>query len=314
MTPPPFYACVDIGGTKVAVSLADAQSRETQTLYARCSEPTAKEGANDALAQQIIRLIGQACAAHGIAEAQIAAVGVSSCGPFVMNSGMAELAAPNICGGLAGKARGLPNDWMSALLEAPLAARYPIVRVENDGIGALEAERRWGALQGVASCAYVTWSTGIGTGLCVDGHILRGKNGNAGHAGHMIVSDHPDAVCGCGNLGDLEAVVAGNAIPRRFGQEAAALFVAARAGDTKAVAQIDELCKIMGRALYNLIATLDLERISLGGSVFWHNQDYLLPKLRAEITGKLPALTLGCELVPAGLGLKVGDLGALALV
>jgi len=79
MTPPPFYACVDIGGTKVAVSLADAQSRETQTLYARCSEPTAKEGANDALAQQIIRLIGQACAAHGIAEAQIAAVGVSSC-------------------------------------------------------------------------------------------------------------------------------------------------------------------------------------------------------------------------------------------
>jgi glucokinase len=314
MTPPPFYACVDIGGTKVAVSLADAQSRETQTLYARCSEPTAKEGANDALAQQIIRLIGQACAAHGIAEAQIAAVGVSSCGPFVMNAGMAELAAPNICGGLAGKARGLPNDWMSALLEAPLAARYPIVRVENDGIGALEAERRWGALQGVASCAYVTWSTGIGTGLCVDGHILRGKNGNAGHAGHMIVSDHPDAVCGCGNLGDLEAVVAGNAIPRRFGQEAAALFVAARAGDTKAVAQIDELCKIMGRALYNLIATLDLERISLGGSVFWHNQDYLLPKLRAEITGKLPALTLGCELVPAGLGLKVGDLGALALV
>jgi glucokinase len=314
MTPPPFYACVDIGGTKVAVSLADAQSRETQTLYARCSEPTAKEGANDALAQQIIRLIGQACAAHGIAEAQIAAVGVSSCGPFVMNAGMAELAAPNICGGLAGKARGLPNDWMSALLEAPLAARYPIVRVENDGIGALEAERRWGALQGVASCAYVTWSTGIGTGLCVDGHILRGKNGNAGHAGHMIVSDHPDAVCGCGNLGDLEAVVAGNAIPRRFGQEAAALFVAANAGDTKAVAQIDELCKIMGRALYNLIATLDLERISLGGSVFWHNQDYLLPKLRAEITGKLPALTLGCELVPAGLGLKVGDLGALALV
>jgi glucokinase len=314
MTTPLFNACVDIGGTKVAVSLADAQSHHTQTLYARCSEPTAKQGTRDALGQQIIRLIGQACAAHGISEADIASVGVSSCGPFVMHAGMAELAAPNICGGLGGQARGLPNDWMSAPLQAPLAARYPQVRVENDGVGALEAERRWGALQGVASCAYVTWSTGIGTGLCVDGHILRGKNGNAGHAGHMFVSDHPEAACGCGNMGDLEAVVAGNAIPRRFGLEAPALFEAARTGDAKAIAQVDELCTVMGRALYNLIATLDLQRISLGGSVFWHNQDVLLPKLRAAVAGKLPALTDGCEIVPAGLGLKVGDLGALALV
>lgn len=70
----------------------------------------------------------------------------------------------------------------------------------------------------------------------------------------------------------------------------------------------------MGRALYNLIVTLDLERISIGGSVFWHHRDYLLPKLKAVIHGKLPALTAGCELVPAGLGDQVGDWGALALV
>ena len=70
----------------------------------------------------------------------------------------------------------------------------------------------------------------------------------------------------------------------------------------------------MGRALYNLIVTLDLERISLGGSVFWHHQDYLLSRLRAHIAGKLASLTDGCEIVPAGLGLQVGDLAALALV
>ena len=70
----------------------------------------------------------------------------------------------------------------------------------------------------------------------------------------------------------------------------------------------------MGRALYNLVVTLDLERISLGGGVFWHQRDYLLPRLQAFISGKLPALTNGFALVPAGLGERVGDFGALALV
>ena len=77
-------------------------------------------------------------------------MGVSSCGPFVLNKGKIELATPNICGGIAGKARGLPNDWQTALLEATRGTHFPHVRhirVENDGIGALEAERRWGALQ-----------------------------------------------------------------------------------------------------------------------------------------------------------------------
>lgn len=313
----PPVACVDIGGTKVAVSIADALG-----IRGRVAEPTAKEGAPDALGLQIIRLVTQSCAAAGIPVSDLSAVGVAACGPFVLNGGLVELAAPNICGGMAGKARGLPNDWQTAVLEAPLKKAFPRVRVENDGIGALEAERRWGALQingqPMDNCAYVTWSTGIGVGLCVDGHVLRGKNGNAGHAGHLFVTDNDDALCGCGNVGDVEGLAAGNAIPRRFGHlgyaDSAALFVAAHAGDTVAKAIIDDLCRVMGRMLYNLIATLDLQRISLGGSVFWHHREYLLPKLKAQIEGKLPALTQGCELVPAGLGERVGDFGALALV
>ena len=306
-------ACVDIGGTKVAVSVADAQG-----VRGKVSEPTATEGGNDALAQQIIRLVGQSCSSAGVQVADIAAVGVASCGPFVMRDGLIELAAPNICGGLAGKARGLPNDWHTALLEAPLRAAFRNVRVENDGIGALEAERRWGALQGMDNCAYVTWSTGIGLGLCVDGHVLRGKNGNAGHAGHTFVSDNFDALCGCGNVGDVEGLIAGNAIARRFAPlgypDAATLFIAADEGHAGVIAIIDELCRVMGRTLYNLVATLDLQRISLGGSVFWHHRDALLPRLRSHMAGKLPALTDGVELVPAGLGDRVGDYAALALV
>ena len=310
-------ACVDIGGTKVAVSVADANG-----VHGRVAEPTARTGDEGALAAQILRLITQSCSASGVPMAEIEAVGVASCGPFVMQQGLIELAAPNICGGLAGPARGLPNSWTSARLEAPLRQQFARVRVENDGIAALEAERRWGALQQdgqpLDHCAYLTWSTGIGMGLCVDGRVLRGKNGNAGHAGHSFVSDSLDALCGCGNVGDVEGLVGGNAIGRRFSTlgypDAASLFIAAKAGDTRASGLIDELCRVMGRTLYNLIATLDLQRISIGGSVFWHHRDWLLPKLRAEVAGKLPALTDGCTIVPAGLGERVGDFGALALV
>ncbi|CDS51465.1 Putative ROK-family transcriptional regulator [Polaromonas sp. CG9_12] len=304
-------ACVDIGGTKVAVNMVDHRG-----ALGRRVEPTAKQGAPDALARQVLGMIGASCEAAHIDARDIAAVGVASCGPFVLNQGLVELASPNICGALAGSGRGLPNDWTTAVLEAPLREVFARVRVENDGIAALQAERRWGALQGLDHCAYVTWSTGVGVGLCVDGRVLRGKNGNAGHAGHMFVSDNLDALCGCGNIGDVEALVAGNALPRRFPAwlDAASVLIAAKAGETGAIAIIDEICRVMGRMLYNLVVTLDLQRISLGGSVFWHHRDYLLPRLQAQLKGRLPALTDGCTLVPAGLGERVGDFAALALV
>ena len=76
----------------------------------------------------------------------------------------------------------------------------------------------------------------------------------------------------------------------------------------------DDICRVMGRALYNLVVTLDLQRISIGGSVFLHHQAWLLPRLQAHLTGRLPALTDGVELVAAGLGERVGDWAALALV
>lgn len=319
-------ACVDIGGTKVAVTLARDTGQGVALLPGtRCSEPTARSGPPEALALQVLRLLEQSvqCAGAGGESVQrIDAVGVSACGPFVMNQGQVELAAPNICGGLAGPARGLPNDWRSAPLEAPLRAQLQAqhgeelrVRVENDGVAALEAERLWGALHGFDHCAYLTWSTGIGVGLCVGGQILRGKNGNAGHAGHIFVSDDDaQALCGCGNLGDVEALAAGNAIERRFGEGAQALFTRASTGDVQALARVDALCRVIGRTLYNLVATLDLQAISLGGSVFWHHRDLLLPKLRAQVDGKLPALTAGVQIVPAGLGVEVGDYAALALV
>ena len=148
--------------------------------------------------------------------------------------------------------------------------------------------------------------------------LLRGKNGNAGHAGHMCVTDNSDALCGCGNRGDLEALVSGNAIERRFPHlgyaDPATLLIAACAHESRAVGIVDELCRVMGRALYNLVVTLDLQRISLGGGVFWHHRDYLLPRLQAQLDGRFSALTADVSLVAAGLQERVGDYAALALV
>ena len=319
-------ACVDIGGTKVAVSLAQSTAAGDEMLVAtRCVEPTVKTGAADALAQQVLRLIGAAQAkalALGHAAQPISAVGISACGPFVIHDGGVELVTPNICGGMAGPARGLPNDWTSAPLQNPVREGLlraqgvaPLVRVENDGVAALEAERLWGALQGLDNCAYVTWSTGVGAGICVDGRVLHGKNGNAGHLGHIFTTDDATgALCGCGNLGDVEALSAGDAMQRRWGMDAASLMQAAIAGDALALTRVDEACRVLGRGLYNLVVLFDLERISLGGSVFLHNQAFLLPRLAAHISGRLGALTEGFSLVPAGLGGDVGDRAALALV
>ncbi|TFY99060.1 ROK family protein [Ramlibacter humi] len=304
-------ACIDIGGTKVAVSLNDGRSLE---LLGRRSEPTAKQGNNDALARQVLRMVDEACAELGVLPQDVQTVGVSSCGPFVKAAGRVELATPNICGGMAGAERGLPNDWKTAVLEAPLHDRFQQVRLENDCVAALEAERRWGALQGIDHCAYVTWSTGVGTGLCVDGRVLRGKNGNAGHAGHMFASDNGKALCGCGNVGDVESLVAGGSVAHLYGADAATLMQRAQAGDPAALRIVDEMCRVFGRLLYDLVVSLDLQRISLGGSVFWNNRDFLLPRLRPHVLEHMKPVTAGCELVPAGLENRVGDYAALALV
>ncbi len=321
---PRLYAGVDIGGTKVAVCLARAgEGGDPPAILTRVAAPTVKSGPVDALAQQVLALLQQACAEQQVQRADLAGVGVSSCGPFVRRAGAIEVANPNICGGLAGSGGGpQSNDWTQVPLQAPLAqalAGVPL-RIANDAVAALEAERRWGALAGVQDCAYVTWSTGVGVGLCVDGRVLAGKNGNAGHAGHSFVGDVPGhmgaaaPLCGCGNRGDVESLAGGGSLADWLGQNAPTLLAAAQQGDEQALAHVQLLCTLMGRLLYNLVATLDLARISLGGSVFLHHQALLLPLLRRELARHFAALTRGVELVPAGLGHDVGDYAALALL
>jgi glucokinase len=92
------------------------------------------------------------------------------------------------------------------------------------------------------------------------------------------------------------------------------LFNAARAGDAAASALVAQAAQRFGAVLYNLAVTLDTELFVMGGSVFSHHQDLLLPMLHASLTRGLPALTAGVRIVPAALGERTADLGALSLV
>ena len=315
----PLCACVDIGGTKIAASLLTPQGLQYKTSVA-----TPKTGTPLALAQAVLGLIAQVCERAGVQPQALARIAIATCGPLQQVDGAWVLAAPNICGAVGGTLNAsLPNDWQYAPLQAPIQAALPQAQLylALDTVAALQAERRWGALQGFAHCAYVTWSTGIGAALCVEGQVLRGKNGNAGHLGHSLVQDKLADACGCGNAGDVEAVSGGHnwsqQLPALGFVDLPALFAAAQdplnPKQAQALAQIQARARILGRAIYNLVVLGDLERVAIGGSVFWQQQALLLPLLQREVTQRFAALTAQVQIVPAGLGLAVGDYAALAL-
>lgn len=303
-----YIGGLDIGGTKMAATIADS----TGPLI-RIAEPTAKTGSNRAPAEQGIALLKAACAKANIPFDQIDTVGVSSCGPFIKQDGLISLVAPNICGGISNTS-GLPNDWKSVPLESVLREQFKTVVIENDCVAALVAERAFGSAQNVANCAYVTWSTGIGFGLCVDGRLLRGKNGNAGHAGHMLLDDRSTAQCGCGNFGDVEALISGRNLETQFGRSSTDIFEAAKAGEANARTIANESAKWFGRALFNVTAVLDISLFVIGGSVWQHHGDWLMPLVMHELNTRLPALTTGVFLVDPLLDAHVADIGALHLV
>jgi glucokinase len=303
-----YIGAIDIGGTKVTATVASARGP-----LARVTEPTVKSGASRALGDQVIALLRIASEKAGVDFKSIRSVGVSSCGPFAKMNGMLALKAPNICGGLA-DSTDLPNDWDVIPLEQILREQFEQVAIENDCVAALFAERTFGAVRDEPDCAYVTWSTGIGFGLCVDGRILHGKHGNAGHAGHMLMSEQSDALCGCGNRGDLEALISGRGLGLRFSKAVPDLFAAARSGEPAARAALAEAAQYFGRALYNLTAILDMRVFVIGGSIWNNHGEWLLPLVQPELERRLPALTQGVSIVPAALGSLVADVGALSLV
>jgi len=346
----PYLAAVDIGGTKITVSIANISG-----ILVKVYRPVQLEGDNLAVPRQVDSMVGYACEQTGIGKDEITAIGVSTCGPFGIRDGELVLVAPNLCGGLA-KERGIiPNDWTEIPLQRELSRIYNKIHIENDGISAVTAERMFGAGSGEDNVVYITWSTGIGSGAYVDGRPIKGKNGNAPHIGHIyLVDDGPR--CGCGNFGDMEALASGVAIARDYGSRLTAggttsedvtpmdvtvgdtttkdvaagdvtaegvtagsvtaeeVFNLFRKGDPKAKSVITNAARYFARGLVSINAILDTRVFIIGGSVFMNNRHILLPLVKEEFFKSFPALSKNVEFRPCALDSYLGDLAALCLV
>jgi glucokinase len=187
---------IDLGGTQIRAALID----QSGTILKRVAQLTRADAGPDVVIGQMVAL--GALAADGVSRDALAGVGVSSPGPLDTREGVA-LAIPTLAG------------FVDFPLRAALARALSLpVAVENDGIAAALGEWTFGAAKGLANAVYVTVSTGIGGGVIVDGRVLRGRRGMAGHVGHMSFV-RGGALCVCGNHGCFEAYGSGTAFTRR---------------------------------------------------------------------------------------------------
>lgn len=218
------------------------------------------------------------------------AVGVGSGGPMTRGG---ELLSPlNIPG------------WRGFPLLDRLSQEYGLPVVVDNDAKALAVGEAWrGGGAGVRDFLAMVVSTGVGGGLVVDGRLLDGASGNAGHVGHVVVV--PDgALCGCGARGCLEAEISGTGLARRLGGPAAG------AGPE----EVERAGRLLGLGLASVVSLLDLSVVLVGGSValgfgapfFAAANAALREHAQLDYTG-------GCEVRPVGLGTEGPLVGAGAL-
>ena len=194
---------VDIGGTKVAAGLVNADGE----ILAHNRTPMVTSGApSDGLAA-VSKAIGELFPDMA-SQNQIAAIGVCAPGPLNPDTGTI-LNPPNL------------TIWHNYPLAEEMRRLYKApVRVDNDANAAALAEAKWGAGRGYRNIFYATIGTGIGTGIIFDGRIYHGKTGAAAEGGHVGI-DWDGPVCNCGKRGCIETLAAGPAIAQRARQKLA---------------------------------------------------------------------------------------------
>lgn len=302
---------LDLGGTQVRAALVMGAE-----VLARAAEPTDVRGGPEAVMGQMERLMERVLPRRDWPS--LAGVGVSSPGPLDTTTGTV-LNIPTLPG------------WDGLPLRDLLAKRtgLPVV-LENDGKAAAQGEWRHGAGQGLRSLVYVTVSTGIGGGAIVDGRLLHGRRGMAGHVGHLPL-DPEGPLCSCGARGCFEALASGSALGQRAQALAAAepqgrlaalagpegatahhAVLAARDGDWAALALLGEEARLLGLGFTGLIHLYSPEAVIMGGGVS-EAFDLLEGGIRAAIRARAMTAFRDVPVLRAGLGGNAGLVGAAAL-
>jgi glucokinase len=289
---------VDIGGTKLAAAWAVGDG----TLRGRRAVPTPDGPDADDVFGVLVELLDAVC--DGVTPK---AVGVGCGGPMTWPEG--EISALNI------------PAWRSFPLRARLAEHFPGVPVvvHNDAVAMALGEQRYGAGRGARAFLGVVVSTGVGGGLILDGRVISGPTGNAGHVGH-VVADPDGPSCSCGGVGCLEAIARGPATvawaveqgwaPPSGEPDGRQLVAAARDGDAVALAALTRAGRALGVALASVAAALDLDRIAIGGGLA-NAGGLLLDPARAGFDRHARLdFTRRCRIVAAELGGDAGLVGA----
>jgi len=297
---------LDIGGTKCAVITGLMDEQGQIAIQAREAFPTPKTQ------EEAIQRLGD-LAEKMTAGQTIAAIGISAGNPMDAEKGML-LNPPNLPGwtGIS------MTDRMTERFHAP-------ARMENDANACALAEYRLGAGKGCTNMVFITFGTGFGAGLILDGRLYRGTTGCAGELGHWRLRE--DGPSGYGKLGSFEGFCSGggmaqlaqtvahrylqNGTPPAYQQfDVKTVAQAARAGDPAALEVFDLCGKRLGQGLALVSDLLDVERIVLG-SIFARCEGLLVKPMREVFDREtLPNRT---QILPAALGEQIGDYAALTI-
>ncbi len=288
-------AALDIGGTKIEAGVVSADGTilhrrraPTQVFAPSQSSAGGDSAANDPLTQQVIRMLEDVISQSGVSPS---AVGVGCAGPMsgFGPSGATAVSPLNI------------EPWSGHRLGSEVSAALDLpTYVDNDAKALAMAEGRWGAAKDTSNFLAMVVSTGVGGGLVLNGAPLDGREGNAGHIGHLIVEPN-GARCVCGARGCLEAEASGMAIERRTGSE-------------PRLAPREERLRcgrMVGRAVASVANLLDLRLAVVAGSVALGFSEPFFTAAQEELDRlALLDFSRGARIRPAGCGADGPLLGA----
>jgi glucokinase len=279
------YAGVDLGATYIRAIVGD----ETGAELGSDKRKTPQGPAGITVTEAVLEALRHACEHAQIDPVDLRAVGIGSIGPL------------DLAGGAVENPANLPDSIDRLPLVGPISnlAETDDVYLHNDTIAGVIGER-FHSDRNPDSMVYVTISTGIGAGVCVDGHVLSGWDGNAGEVGHITLD--PDGLmdCGCGKPGHWEAYCSGNNIPRYAktlyrnqdwktelpvsDDEFSAIDVYAHAGEDEfADHVIEQITQWNVQGFANIIHSYAPLVIYVGGSVAIHNEELVLDPVRERL-------------------------------
>ncbi|WP_175409643.1 ROK family protein [Streptomyces sp. TRM64462] len=300
-----LVAALDIGGTKIAGALVDRDGR----ILLRARRPTPAQEDGDTVMGAVAAVLAELAASPLWAGA--VAVGIGSAGPVDAAAG--TVSPVNVPGW-----RGYP---LVARVREATGGHLPVALV-GDGVAMTAAEHRHGAARGHDNALCMVVSTGVGGGLVLDGRLHPGPTGNAGHIGHMSVDLDGDP-CPCGGRGCVERLASGPNIARRALENgwrpgpdgdtsAAAVAVAAHAGDAVARASFDRAARALAAGIAATASLVEVDIAVIGGGVAGAGETLFAPLRRALRDYATLSFVHDLTVVPARAGNDAGLLGAAA--